>query len=62
MSAINNIQNAKTRAFAEACYENSLGELRAAGQADPVDMAEWGITAEQWAQAVNAAIEDQLED
>jgi len=47
------------RGFAEACYENnSISELMAATEsdADETDCNTWGITAEEWGNAVVAAL------
>jgi hypothetical protein len=45
--------------FAEACYDqNSLKELMAdlPGAADETDMKIWGLTEEQWREAIRIAI------
>lgn len=56
----------QTKAFAEACYDtNSIDELsapHAPADADEADMQEWGITAEQWSQAIEAARQEMLAD
>nr|WP_289073733.1 hypothetical protein [uncultured Halomonas sp.] len=57
-NAIRNIADDATRAFAEACYDtNDLKELDSSVP-DEVDMKQWGITAEQWSEAVAAARTD----
>ena len=57
-NAILNITDDTTRAFAEACYDtNSIEELEGSVP-DEVDMKQWGITAEQWQEAVQAACTD----
>lgn len=63
MTAINQITDEQTRAFAEACYDtNSLPELRDATEPDETDMEQWGISADQWREAVAAALADLEED
>lgn len=63
MPTINQITDEQTRAFAEACYDtNSLPELRDASEPDETDMERWGISAEQWHEAVTAALADLEED
>lgn len=45
--------------FAEACFaQNTRGELAAArdGAPDPQDMKEWGLTPDQWLEAIQTAI------
>lgn len=60
-NAIRNIADEQTRAFAAACYDtNSIEELQQHGPADLTDMAAWGITAEQWREAIDAALADRL--
>jgi len=48
-------------AFAKACYEtNSLAELdtpHAPADADDSDCADWGITPEEWSQALEVALQ-----
>ena len=52
----------RTKNFAEACYDqNSLAELQAPhapADADETDMKAWNITAEQWSEAIKAALMD----
>lgn len=53
---ISDIPDKQTREFSEACYDCcSTVELKDAGPADPTDMKVWGITAEQWREAVDTA-------
>lgn len=45
--------------FAEACYDqNTIADLEAAlaGAADPVDMAEWSLSEQEWRDAIATAI------
>jgi hypothetical protein len=45
--------------FMRACYEiNSISELKEAlkGPADKTDMKEWGITSNEWYQAIDVAL------
>lgn len=59
--AIRSIADERTRAFAVACYDtNSIEELQQPGRADPADLAAWGITPEQWREAIDAALADRL--
>ena len=47
--------------FAVACYEmNSISELRSAASQgpDPTDLKNWGITPEEWRDAIAAAIKE----
>ncbi|MGM0783916.1 MAG: hypothetical protein ACQEUM_07375 [Pseudomonadota bacterium] len=63
MAAISQITDEQARAFAEACYDtNSIPELRDASEPDETDMEQWGITADQWREAVAAALADLDED
>lgn len=66
MSQINQIQDKQTHGFAEACYDqNSIAELQAclnATEPDVTDMKNWGITADQWKEAITAALEDKSAD
>lgn len=63
MAAISQITDEQTRAFAEACYDtNSIDELRNATDPDETDMQQWGITEDQWHEAVQAALADLEED
>jgi len=50
--------------FAVACYDmNSVAELRASGELDEADMANWGISdPEEWREAIAAALIDLLAD
>lgn len=52
----------KAKEFAMACYDmNSIEELEAchaSGDADDTDCAEWGITADEWSQAIEAALNE----
>ena len=56
----------QTKAFAEACYDtNSIEELsmpHAVEDADEADMKTWGITAEEWSLAIEAARQEMLTD
>jgi hypothetical protein len=54
-----------TNNFAVACYEgNSIEELREAlrNDADPVDCDQWGISPEEWTNAIEAALNERLAD
>lgn len=50
----------RARAFADACHTNALDELQSAltGQADAADCREWGITPDEWRQAIETAIRE----
>jgi hypothetical protein len=53
--------------FASACYnDNSVDELLDAlvpdVQADETDCKEWGISAEEWRDAISAACEEKIHD
>ena len=52
--------------FAVACYDmNSLSELQEShtpNDADESDMRTWGITAEEWSDALEAALNEALND
>ena len=64
MSKIDLIKDEQTKQFAEACHDmNSTQELREAllEIPDTVDMKTWGISAEQWREAISAALHDRLE-
>lgn len=53
--------NGYSASFAEACYDdNSIDELRAAldGEADAGDCKEWGITENEWRDAINAVLNE----
>lgn len=56
----------KTRDFAVACYDsNTLVEMarpHATIDADDTDCREWGITAVQWSQAIEAALRQRIAD
>lgn len=55
---VNAIADNRTRDFAIACYNhNTIEELEAPGP-DVIDMEQWGISALQWQQAVEAALAD----
>lgn len=58
--AIRNIRDDRTRDFAEACYDgNTIEQLEdTTFSPDEFDMKDWGLTAEQWHEAVNAALAD----
>jgi hypothetical protein len=50
--------------FAAACYnDNSVEELvtALAGPADEADMKAWGLTAEEWREGIELALEALLE-
>jgi len=52
-------------AFAHACYEQStVEELRAAlaGDADPTDMQQRGITADEWHASIELALAERTGD
>ena len=51
--------------FAAACYDtNTISELRAAldGEADPIDMREWSLSADEWREQVETALAARLAD
>jgi hypothetical protein len=52
----------KTKECAEACYSgNSIGELEEAlawERADRTDCEEWGLTEDEWREAIQAALAD----
>lgn len=52
--------------FAEACYnQNSVDELRACllgKEADLTDCKEWGISATEWREAIQKALDAKLLD
>ena len=51
--------------FAEACYnDNTIADLMDAlnGEADPVDMAAWELTAEEWRDEITLALAALIED
>jgi len=53
------------RNFAEACYnQNSIAELQQAlkGEADQADMAEWGLTENDWREQVKEALDELMAD
>ncbi len=53
------------KAFAQSCYEmNSIEELSAAlsEDADETDMAEWGITEQEWKDQIEEALAELEED
>ncbi|OEY66788.1 hypothetical protein [Marinobacter sp. X15-166B] len=55
---IGKIEDDTTRAFAVACYDmNTIEELTNV-EPDEIDMKQWGITADQWREAVEAARTD----
>ncbi|MCE2029308.1 hypothetical protein [Sessilibacter corallicola] len=58
---INDLEG-KVKEFATACFDmNSIEELEAPHapeNADESDCAEWGITAEEWSQAIEAALNE----
>jgi hypothetical protein len=47
-------RSAQAQAFADACWDNALDELRAAlrGAPDPVDCATWHITPDEWREVI----------
>ncbi len=53
-----------TAAFSEACYdENSIEELQephAPENADETDCKTWGITAQEWSEAIEVALTERL--
>ncbi len=59
MNMINDLEG-KAKEFATACFENSIEELESALEngADQSDCAEWGITASEWVDAVQAALNE----
>lgn len=56
----------ESNTFAEACYnQNSLAELEAPhspADADATDCRTWGITAEQWSEAIELALQARRQD
>ena len=51
--------------FAEACYNtNTIEELEVAlkQEADEADMAEWGITEQEWHEQIKMALEEKKAD
>ena len=47
--------------FAVACYDqNTVAELKESleQEADKIDMSEWGITEEEWRDAISAALKE----
>lgn len=51
--------NIKPNTFAAACYDqNTIAELEQAliDGPDATDMANWGITAEEWTNEINSAL------
>jgi len=50
------------RRFADACYTNSLDELRAAVTEAPdlVDCREWSITPDEWRAAIETALRERI--
>lgn len=62
-NAINQITDETTRRFAEATYDDYYGNIeQIPTDEDETDMKTWGITAEQWHEAVNAARADLRDD
>ena len=62
MNAINLIESGS---FAEACYnQNSIAELESAlaGQPDANDMAQWGLSADEWREQISTALAAKRED
>jgi hypothetical protein len=61
MNRINELKG-KCKEFAAACYEeNSMEELslpHTPSDADEADMREWKITAQEWSNAIEAALQD----
>jgi hypothetical protein len=57
MNSINDLTG-NTKAFAEACYDNSVEELTQAlvGVADEYDCNVWHINPIEWVEAVTAAL------
>jgi hypothetical protein len=56
--------NEQTRKFADACHENSVAELQLAvtNGPDRIDCREWGITADEWTEAITTALAEKLEN
>lgn len=55
----------KPNTFAEACYDqNSIAELEEAlaGQPDVIDMETWRLTAPEWYEQIEIALEEKLKD
>ena len=53
----------ESNTFAEACYDtNSIADLKAAllGEACPLDMQAWRITADQWREQIELALAEKL--
>ena len=51
--------------FAAACYDqNSIADLETAlaEEPDPQDMADWGLTADEWREEIELAIAAKRED
>mgnify|MGYP001469338105 CR=1 FL=1 len=51
--------------FAAACYDqNTVDELRAAlaGDPDTIDMATWGLSADEWREEIRKALTAKLAD
>jgi hypothetical protein len=63
MKSINELDG-QVKAFAIACFDtNSIEELQAPhtpADADSADMNTWGITADEWSLAIDAALLERL--
>lgn len=56
--------SAQAKAFADACYENSIPELTHALTAgvDPIDCAAWEITAAEWRDAIVTVLRERADN
>ena len=56
-------RDTRVRAFADACYENALDELRAAlaGPADAGDCRAWDLTPQEWRSAIELVLRERTD-
>lgn len=65
MTTINKIESSRAQQFAIACYDtNDVNQLKNALAAGPdqTDMKTWGISEDEWREAIEAALHDKIAD